>query len=293
MTSPQTVGPNFDARIRRAQLLGSVHDFATEVMTFYGPLAAFQKRLYDQFPQNTPPAQSTNALDAGSTCAEFRVPLNLALLFAQFPDFLALLQRVGPEPVARTARQLSQRTPSAWGDLLIGYWREAGLAGPDGADDEDDEQHATQVLTEFILRAFLQPYAEYLASRCPAPPTVGAHTACPLCSSGALLGVLRPEGDGGRRNLVCSFCLYEWNFRRILCPYCGEETEGKLPVYVAVQLPHVRVEACDTCRNYLRTIDLTKDGNAVPVVDDLASIPLSLWATEHGYSRPHPNLLAT
>jgi len=49
-----------------------------------------------------------------------------------------------------------------------------------------------------------------------------------------------------------------------LCPTCGEEVEGKLPVYVAEQLPHIRVEACDTCKFYLRTVDLTKDGTPSP-----------------------------
>jgi FdhE protein len=291
MTSPQTGAPNYDARIRRAQLLGSVHEFAAEVMTFYGHLAALQKRLYDQFPKSANPISTPS----GSSCAEFRAPLDLTLLLARFPELLSLLHRVGPQPVANVAHQLSQQTPAAWADLLTAYWREAGLADPNATDDNgdsDDRQSATEALTEFILRAFLEPFAEFLAIRCPVPPIVGAPTTCPLCASGPLLGVLRPEGDGGRRSLVCSFCLYEWNFRRILCPFCSEETEGKLPVYVAVQLPHVRVEACDTCHNYLRTIDLTKDGHAVPVVDDLAAIPLSLWATEHGYSRPHPNLLA-
>jgi FdhE protein len=87
--------------------------------------------------------------------------------------------------------------------------------------------------------------------------------------------------------------MQEWEFRRILCATCGEEAENKLPVYVAEQFPHVRVEACDTCKFYLRTIDLTKDGHAVPVVDDLGAIPLSLWAQEHGYTRSQQNLLGT
>jgi formate dehydrogenase maturation protein FdhE len=38
---------------------------------------------------------------------------------------------------------------------------------------------------------------------------------------------------------------------------------------------------------------LTTDGNAVPMVDDLAAIPLSLWADEHGYTRLQGNLLGT
>jgi formate dehydrogenase maturation protein FdhE len=51
------------------------------------------------------------------------------------------------------------------------------------------------------------------------------------------------------------------------------------------------VEACDTCRYYIKTIDLTKNGRAVPVVDELATIPLNLWAHQHGYVKLRANLL--
>ena len=46
MTLAKIAGPDYDARIRRAQHLRSVHPFAAEVMTFYQELAQFQKRLY-------------------------------------------------------------------------------------------------------------------------------------------------------------------------------------------------------------------------------------------------------
>ena len=49
-------------------------------------------------------------------------------------------------------------------------------------------------------------------------------------------------------------------------------------------MPHVRVDACDRCRHYVKTIDLTKDGLAVPYVDDIASVSLDLWALEREYS---------
>jgi FdhE protein len=76
-----------------------------------------------------------------------------------------------------------------------------------------------------------------------------------------------------------------------LCPNCGEESIDKLPVYTAADFEHVRVEACDTCKVYLKSVDLTKDGHAVPVVDELATIPLNAWAEERGYSKLFPNLL--
>jgi len=114
-----------------------------------------------------------------------------------------------------------------------------------------------------------------------APASHGCYrSGLPLCGARPLHGCLRVEGDSGKRFLLCSFCSQEWEFRRIHCPTCGEQAEGKLPVYVAEQLPHIRVEACDTCKFYLQTVDLTKDGHAIPLVDDLAAIPLTLWAHE-------------
>ena len=74
-------------------------------------------------------------------------------------------------------------------------------------------------------------------------------------------------------------------------PACGEQTGEKLAVYTADRFPHVRVEACDTCRYYIKTVDLTKDGHAVPVVDELATIPLNLWAQQHDYVKLGANLL--
>jgi formate dehydrogenase maturation protein FdhE len=53
----------------------------------------------------------------------------------------------------------------------------------------------------------------------------------------------------------------------------------------------VRVEACDTCHYYLKSIDLTVDGLAIPLVDEVATVPLDLWAGEHGYKKAEANLM--
>jgi formate dehydrogenase maturation protein FdhE len=104
-------------------------------------------------------------------------------------------------------------------------------------------------------------------------------------------GVLRPLGDGGQRSLVCSFCQAEWEFRRIVCAGCGEEDHGKLPVYTAEEVAHVRVECCYTCKRYLKTVDMTKSGLAEPMVDEIAAVPLDLWAQERGYAKLQSNLV--
>jgi FdhE protein len=103
--------------------------------------------------------------------------------------------------------------------------------------------------------------------------------------------VLRQQGDGARRSLLCGFCLCEWEFRRIVCPNCDEKDHAKLPVYTAAEFPHIRVECCDACHTYIKSIDLSKNGLADPLVDEIASVPLDLWAEEHGYAKLCPNLL--
>jgi hypothetical protein len=42
---------------------------------------------------------------------------------------------------------------------------------------------------------------------------------------------------------------------------------------------------------HLRQDDLTKNGLANPLVDELGPIPLDLWAQEHAYTKLCPNLL--
>ena len=106
-----------------------------------------------------------------------------------------------------------------------------------------------------------------------------------------MLGVLREEGHGSKRTLLCGLCLTEWDYLRLVCPACGEREFDALPVFTAEQFPHVRIETCETCRTYLKTIDLTKDGLAVPPVDDIATVSLDVWARERGYVRLRPNLL--
>jgi FdhE protein len=276
MTKTQTGGAEYSARIQRAERLSAAHPFASEFLNFYKHVASFQKTLRANLTASSV-SKSARAFADGT-----RDSLDLTVLLPHYRGFLSVIEQHAPHALREAARQTSLLGSDSWIASLNSYWEFAGKF--------DQEVGA---FAQFLSRGFLQPYAEHLAADKAAPPVVSAPRICPICSARPLLGVLRPEGDGGKRFLLCSFCSREWEFRRIYCSTCGEEAEEKLPVYVAEQFPHVRVEACETCKFYLLTIDLTKDGNAVPLVDDLAAIPLTLWAHEHGYSRLQPNLLGT
>lgn len=276
MTGQQAVGNEYDARIRRAERLIAEKSAASELLSFYRRIASFQKSFLIEICEAK--RQEPELHQLGSV----RDALDLTLLLSPFRNFLSLVEQNAPNALAAAAREIAALSSDAWMSLLTAYWENAGLF---------DQQIGA--FAQFFPRAFLQPYGAYAAGRTAVPPVLATPRVCPLCGGRPYLGVLRVEGDGGKRCLVCSFCEHEWEFRRILCPTCGEEEEKKLPVYVAEQFPHVRVEACETCKFFVRTIDLTKDGYAVPIVDDLAAIPLTLWAHEHGYSRLQPNLLGS
>jgi formate dehydrogenase accessory protein FdhE len=145
---------------------------------------------------------------------------------------------------------------------------------------------------DYIARAVLQPYAEVLRARNMAPDRVHSRGHCPFCGSAAWVAVRRPEPDSesGFRFLQCSLCDLEWKINRIFCPSCFEEDPHKLPQFQSDVHQNVRIEACETCRRYVKSIDLTVDARPVPAVDDLVSLSMDLWAAEEGYTRLEPGI---
>jgi hypothetical protein len=276
---------NYRVRIDRASLLASRFSFASDILGFYRHVATFQKDFSEQLPK------LWGKQPVAPAGGEFRSELNLPILLDPFGRFLSMVEQQGPGPLAAHARHLRLQGETQWQGVLYGFWK-TGLLEPSRTD-SGTEMSSSEPLEEFLARAFLQPYAEFIAGAMLPPALLMTVCRCPRCNSLPLLGILRPEGDGGKRFLQCSFCSNEWEFRRILCAHCGEEREEKLPVFTASDFPQFRVEACETCKHFLRTIDLTKDGNAVPIVDDLAAIPLTLWAEENGYKRIQGNLLGS
>jgi FdhE protein len=282
--------PKWDRRIRRANELTSTYPFAAEGLRFYSRVATLQKSLYEEVQKATP--VSPKILND----APLRDELDLFALLPKFPGFLSAVEQIAPAPLAQAAADLSQKGSAAWQQALEDFWRSELESPADFYAAEETEIHdADEAISSQRLLAwiFLQPYAEYLASRRAPMHLDGTPFLCPLCGGKPVVGVLRGEGDGAKKSLICMLCAHEWNFRRIYCPACGEEREPQMAFYSAPEIAHIRVDVCDTCHTYLKTIDLTKTGLAVPVVDELAAIPLDLWAREHGYQKLQVNLLGT
>jgi formate dehydrogenase maturation protein FdhE len=253
-------------RIQRAQELAGQLPYAAEILGFYIHVARFQEDLHRKL--SAVLQSPVVSFERELTGAE------LAELTSRFQSFLSMAEMHGPNSLAELGRELSARGPQGWSDLLQRGW----IA------------HLSSDAEGLLAQAFLQPYAELLRSRAALRPSQTTYTLCPFCSRKPALGVLRQLGDGGARSMVCSFCLAEWDFRRIVCPGCGEENDKKLDVFTASDFDYIRVECCDSCKTYIKTVDLTKNGRAEPLVDELASAPLDLWARERGFAKLQTNL---
>jgi FdhE protein len=145
---------------------------------------------------------------------------------------------------------------------------------------------------DYLSRAMLRPWVETLRHLGVSPDRVHARGHCPYCGGAPSMGCRRgaSESEGGARMLVCALCGLESAFSRILCPACFEAEPKKLPTFTNDARSSARIEACETCGRYVKSIDMSRDIRAVPEVDDVASIALDLWAVEQGYMRIEPGL---
>lgn len=250
-------GFSWDRRIARAGELLQNHSAVAELLGFYQRLARFQKSVYQT-------VISADHHDVSS-------------LVPHFAGLFTLIQESGSPALKTAAAALEQSSHEDRLELLNAVWQ------------HQVQSHELSAESVFFANALLQPFAEYLAEK-NSSPTEASPPLCPFCGSKPQLAVLRPEGDGAKRFLLCSLCGTEWFFRRVLCPNCAEENKDHLPVFIAQEFDYVRVDACDTCHTYIKSIDLSKNGNAVPVVDELATVSLNLWAQENKYQKIQPNL---
>lgn len=103
---------------------------------------------------------------------------------------------------------------------------------------------------------------------------------CPICGSDPGLSLL--EGEG-KRSLFCGFCWHKWETQRIFCPFC-ENTEGKtLHYFYHEEEKELRVNVCDSCKKYIKTVDARKADRIIyPPLEQISTLHLDIQAREKG-----------
>ena len=273
-------------RRRRVLELRGRQGFARQLLDFYGALLSVQEKAHLDAARASPPADRL-----ASYVAEVVVPSVLDVSLSMGPERMRSL----------LIHRLETKEPRA----IVQRW----ILGED-----------QPVVDRFLARASLEPVLEALDAGVKAA-CAGLRDArhCPACGGPPQLSFFAASPEDlatGPRHLLCARCAATWGYPRMTCAACGEDASAKLPIFSehgtasgergsvvrglphgAVQaqhpavFPHVRVEACDTCHQYLLNIDLAADPKAVPIVDELAAIPLDLYARDRGFTKITTNLM--
>ena len=109
------------------------------------------------------------------------------------------------------------------------------------------------------------------------------HGYCPSCGSWPLLGETR--GLEQDRFLRCGLCATAWQFRRLLCPFCGNQDHRALGyVYVEGEEDRYRAGKCELCHGYVKWVSTIFPLSDLQIlVADLGTMHLDLAAAERGY----------
>ena len=256
----------WDKQIERADHLAAQAGGARELLAFYAQLLRAQVAIYESF------RSRRNWLPSG------HLESDLPVVQSSMSGLLESVVRNGPESLAAEAQGLLKTDPATVAQELLDYWRSPSD-------------------TQFFAKSVLQPYMLWMAETRTAAigrELAGGERTCPFCGGKPQVSFLQSKESGsesGNRDLLCATCLCSWEFRRVVCANCGEERPAKLGYFHSPQFDYVRIEACDTCQHYIKGIDLTRLGHAVPLVDEIYAAPLDLWAREHGYKKIELNLV--
>ena len=273
-------------RRRRVAELRTRQGFARQLLDFYGALLGVQEQSFNDARDARPAPESLTAY----------------VVETVFAPLVDVSVAVGPDrlrsDVIRTTREKDPRD-------IVRAWM------------SNQEQ---SMVERFLARASLGPVLEALGAEVRAAcdgPRDKRH--CPDCGGPPQLSFFAQSSEDlatGPRLLLCARCGATWGFARMTCAGCGEDTSAKLVVFSergttsgergsvvrglpgrrpAAEdnpvFPHMRIEACDSCHKYLLTVDVARDPAAVPLVDEMAAIPLDLFARDRGYTKITTNLM--
>lgn len=261
---------------RRAAQLRDRYDFAAEPLTLYLALVEVWDESYEA-------AHADEPADLPGWAAE-----------QVLPRIVTATVEHGPAPLANALKDPFEKlnVPKESFRALLAAW----LAG-------EELVPVERYLARATLRGPLQAVDAGLA--CAEDPAPRGGRRCPRCGGPPQQSFRTDTGDrlvSGRRQLLCARCGDSWSFSSNTCAFCGgtqrtvHSEHGAGPTVGRrddgdAMFGHLRVEACVSCSRYLVDVDLGRDPRAVPEVDELAALPLDLYAAERGLSKITPNLM--
>jgi FdhE protein len=207
-------------------------------------------------------------VDAGAPAAEVLGRLVERLAELPLPP--------GLEAQLRELSDLLRRSPEDRARIVA--WALAG-APPDPA--PAAHPGLARFLAWTALRRVLAPViAAFGAARCEDRWSRGT---CPTCGAPPAMSRLVADDAFRHRHLACGCCGTRWRYKRIGCPFCGNEAPERLDVLEVTGEDGFRLDACRECKGYTKT--WAGEGDGALFLADWPTLHLDVLAREQGLSR--------
>jgi len=229
-----------------------------ELLDYCGALLAAQAETRASFRPGLERIEKELRSQRSSAGLPLLAPEDVRVDWALFDDLLARVLGISREHQGVFGDEVSLPDASAgfeaWREgLVAGFLSDSSLLDR-AAERAGVERGLFEFLAHQALAPFLEAYAEGLkADLDAAGPLKGR---CPTCGAPPLMG--RLDEEAGKRHLQCWLCRTDWAFKRIGCPFCGNDDQQKLRMFSAEGDEAHRVEVCDRCKTYIKVVDTRK-----------------------------------
>ena len=268
-------------------VLGQVVDLKTskdelkEVLEFYEAILKVQRQTKLAFKVDLTHFDTKNGQHRNSQGLPFLRPEDIRI---DQDLFGALLENIGQIMRSKTKKAVSATLEKTylggqWETLLRGL-----MEGGSNLERTAGEKKIDFAVFSFLVVQSFSPFLESYAEKLNGQIDLGSWLRgyCPVCGGEPLMA--RLEKETGKKWLFCSVCRSEWLFRRLECPFCGNNNQESLRYFYLEDEEAHRVDVCDKCRRYTKTVDARKTESIRSLfVEDLATLPLDMIAEKEGF----------
>lgn len=235
------------------------------------------------------PALIPAKVAGGLPLIDFSVPIaDLAEARDYFLALLEIAEKRAPGETTEMARRI-RSGEIRFADLIYESFNppppeETAEADAEGNGTMEGAAENSFDLVELFIEESLRPALEAVVERYAEAirKTEWQEGYCPICGREPKIGEIRD--DEGGRYLFCNQCGYEWHYRRIKCPFCGNEEQQTLAYFTIEEDSRYRVDVCNECKRYIKIVDFRQTpGKTDMDVEDIATLHLDMLANDEGY----------
>lgn len=254
-----------------------------DILNFYEKIVEEQERMRPAI--NITPPRIKEDLKALQVREGFPLlnKANLPLDLASSLDLFQSICRIGREATSMMRDDVQKLEDAVKDGNLSLAELLCKHSDPNCQDKIAEEMGVNKTILKFLVHMSVQPSIHAGVEKLESHVDLGNWLKgyCPICGSYPQMSLLKGKGQ---RFYLCSFCGFEWPGERLKCPFCENTEHESLHYYFAEEQKTYRIDTCDKCKRYIKTIDARElDHEPDLTLEDITTVHLDILAAKNGY----------